>query len=144
MLRGQIPDDVEDTITLFRPLRQDDPNFAVGAFVDEWLNEGSEIGSYHPTINMYKIEVQAICKSMDPQKGILIHSLMARNIRRLLAGSDDLRTTWGQNVDAVDVGFERFMKATVMQQKYLSNEVGGVFFYMSVTPVIVETEYVNG
>lgn len=131
-----------DLTVLRRPLRSTDGSQSVGIHGTDWVPDETswEFSSKEPTVQRYLIRVQGLCKESDQEKGIKIHSVMAKAIRSLLYNDAPLQV--GLNLLSVTMNgaTERIQRRGVTRQKYLSNEINGTFVYVSSLELYIETE----
>lgn len=139
-----------DLFVTSRPLRDSDPFQAVGISASLWSPEEDSYemkgvpsaGRSEPTLARYRVTVQALVKNMDEETGIAEHATLSKMIRGMLYRSEALRVQLATLVWTDGVSTERAKRWGVVNQRYLSNEIGGVWHYLSVLEYWLETETV--
>jgi hypothetical protein len=81
-------------------------------------------------------------KDADKDIALARHATVARLVRRTLYRSSALRLLLESLVVTDGIVKERFQKLTVGTQRFLSNEIGGQFVFLSVLDLSIETETV--
>lgn len=135
-----------DVPTFLRPIRNGDPVQAWAVVPSIWTpNEDSWefVGSgapQEPTLGRYVYSIQAFNQDMDQERGLSVASVMASKVRNLLSRSLDVRAALA-TLFTTDMGCtERFRRGFVDGQRFINNEVEGVFLHMSTLSFVVETE----
>lgn len=141
------PDDSDPTVgtpVYRRALRTTDGLSAMGVFPADWTpTPGSmEIGGVEPTLQMYRLAIQALITDADEDRGLATHAAMSRRIRVMLARDPALRVILGTlRVDDTEYNcIERTGRWGVSRQVFLSNELSGSFLYLSTIEFWLETE----
>lgn len=140
-----------DVPVLQRPLRDSDGTQVIGVFPIVWTPDESsyemtgaqlQTAAAQPTIQRYVIGVQAFVKDTDEAKGIKVHSILAKRVRSMLYR--DAQLAVGLNVLAVsmDGTTERIQQRGIQVQRFLANDVGGIFMFLSSAEYFVQTETV--
>lgn len=146
-----IPDPINGNVQYFkRQLRPEDPQQSVGIFPIDWVPDESStemrgtghLGISEPTLNRYHLGAQGLVKHSDETSGIRVHSVMSTRIRSILYRDSPLRIGLGGLQSTLDGYTERFKKLGVRSQRFISNEIDGVFTYLSVVEFWIETENV--
>jgi hypothetical protein len=127
---------------LLRPLRTTDPNMSLAVVPGVWEPEAMSIGQLDPAVNCYYLEVWAMAKNHLEAAAATEHSVLARNLRRMLARDRELRTLLASNRDTYDDGFERFQQLKLVRQRFHANEIQRQFLRLSVAEIKIETETV--
>lgn len=131
-----------DLNILRRPLRSTDGTQSIGVHPTDWVPDETswEFTSKEPTIQRYIIRIQALCKESDEEKGIAIHSVMSKAIRSLLYNDNPLQVGLDMLSVTMNGVTERIQRRGISRQRYLSNEINGLFVYLSVLDFYLETE----
>ena len=90
-----------------RPLWATDADSSVGVIDTEWEPESGSLGQYQPHRAKYPIEVWLLTKGLEEGDVRRRASINARNVRRLIAESADLRTLLAQKEDNANGSIER-------------------------------------
>jgi hypothetical protein len=139
-----------DIVVLRRPLLPTDPVQAISVYSTLWTpNEdsyeilGSSVPRAHePTLQNYNIAIQGLVKDMDQERGLAVHSVMAKMIRGMLYHDAPLRIGFGLlSAQAYGVT-EKFKRWGIRSQRYHANEVEGDWLFLSVLDLWIETETV--
>ena len=129
-----------------RPLRRTDPNYCIGVFGSLWQpdEESLEIGHAapnEPTLSEYQIGVQILVKDGDEERGLRIHSIASKRARSVLYRREDLRLALRGLAVTDSLGStERTRRFGVRNQRYMNNDVDGMFVYLSTLDFWLETE----
>lgn len=130
-----------------RPLRRTDPNISIGLFASIWnpVEESIEMRAQpsnvaEPTIETYIVIVQCLYKHMDEEEGLSGSSVLSEWLRSMLYRDEPLRVGLATLTTSVGGVQKRFKKFRLGSQRYLSNEVGGSFAYLSTLEFTFETE----
>lgn len=134
-----------------RPIRVGDPIQAFAVVPANWSpDENSwEVGGLYntgaPTIGEYLIAVQCFNQDMDEERGLATASAMSQLARNAISRSMDIRVALSllKHVNDQGVVIERFHRAYVRGQRFLTNEVDGSFLHLSSLEVMIETEIVQ-
>lgn len=129
-----------------RPLRVSDLTQSVGVFPSDWYPDETswEFPSKQPTLQRYIIKIQSYAKDFDEERGIAVHSVIAKVMRSLLYVDVPLAIGLNALQVTMDGTIERIQRRGVNRQQYLSNEVAGEFLYLSTLEYYIETETTNG
>lgn len=132
-----------------RPLRDSDPPQAVGVVASLWSPEedsleikGVPIGRQEPTLQRYRVTLQSFVKNMDEEAGISEHATLSKMIRGMLYRDETLRLQLASLVWTDGVTTERSKRWGVINQRFVSNEISGVWLFLSVLEFWLETETV--
>src|SRR5689334_12584758 len=122
-----------DLTIVRRRLRSSDAGQAIGVYPSDWFpdEQSWEFPSKEPTLQRYIIKLQSFAKDYDEERGIAVHSVMAKVMRSLLyadqplaVGLNALRVTMNGTTEAI-------MRRGINRQTYLSNEVDGAYLFLS-------------
>lgn len=138
-----------DLVVVQRPVRDSDGNEVVGIFPMTWTPDEnsyemaatpSPLAAGEPTIQRYIIGVQGLIKDTDEQRGIRKHAVLAKRLRSMLYRDTALAV--GLNTLSVSMfgSVERIQKRGILVQRYLNNELQGVFIFLSSIEYYVETQ----
>jgi len=136
--------DPSDTTIKKRPLRATDPNQSIGIFSTMWTpnDESLEMGHrnpHEPTLGRYNVGVQGLVSHGDEEIGLAVHAILANMIRSILYRSSTIAVELPQLVVTDGLNTERPMRWGVNQQRYINNEIGGTFIFLSTLEFWVET-----
>lgn len=140
---------------LKRPLRDGDGTQAIGVFASTWLPDedsyemnggvsllGQKRAASEQTLSTYTINIQGYVLDTDEQQGIGVHNVLAKMIRTLLYRDPVLAV----GLDALSYTYlgstERVQRRRIGIQRYLNNEIDGVFMFLSTLEYYIETETV--
>lgn len=134
-----------DNVVL-RSLNSVDPNGTLGISADDWVPLEWEMagdGVQEPSIQRYTLSIQHLLKWGTQEEGERIHREVAKAVRLMLYRDHDFQVSLRSLVVQEDSRKERTLRFHIMDQKYASNSAGaGVFLFISVTNVTIETETV--
>lgn len=144
-----------DIPVLRRPLRDGDGQQAIGVFPTTWMPDessfemdgglsigGQPIAASEASLSTYTIIVQGSVTDTNEEQGIGVHNVMAKWIRTLLA-RDPVLAVGLANLSHTMLGAtERIQRRRIGVQRYLDNEIDGVFMFTSWLEYYVETEIV--
>ncbi len=142
-LYDYFPDNLDEADQfVLRPVRPEDPSRTVGIVAEDWEPSPNayETGRDEPLLGQYVLTIWAFVKHLNEEEGIQEHGVLARNIRRMLAGDTTLLGTLRAEVDDYGTGTEYVQRIRLVNQKFLSNEVNGTHMYLSVSRLMIETE----
>lgn len=133
-----------------RPLRHTDKTQSIGVFPVDWSPDeesyefkapGSPVTALSfPTVNTYRVGIQAFVKDMDSEKGIRTHANMSKAIRSLLYFDTPLALGLRQLSVVMDGLTETIQRQMIPRAKYISNEIDGTFLFLSTLQYSIETE----
>lgn len=128
-----------------RQLRPTDPDPAIGVFPSLWVGQedSQEMGrnqNAEPTLATYSIIVQAINKDSDKDIALARHATIARMVRNTLYRDNWLRLQLAGLQVTDGIVQERFQRRTIGTQRFMSNEIGSQFVFLSVLDLSIETE----
>ena len=140
-----------------RPLQSSDPLVAVGIWGGEVRDDQGSMetgrgavmgmgrqGMHHgATLTDYIINMQAMVKDGDEERGLARHSVLANAIRRMLLFDN----TFGLALAALVVERDGWVERTtgrrrIASQRFFNNEVQGSFTYVATFEFLLETETV--
>lgn len=142
-LRSYMEDYLEGASNvLMRPVRSTDPSGSTSVTAEDWEPAPSayETGRYEPLLNRYNLTIMAFVKHIREDEGLQLSGILARNIRRMLAGDKVLRAKLVANVEDYGTGVERVQRLHLVSQKFHSNEVKGNHLFLSIATMMIETE----
>ncbi len=133
-----------------RPLRHTDKTQSIGVFPVDWSpdEESHEfrppglpvVAVGFPTVQSYRVGIQAFVKDMDSEKGIRTHANMSKAIRSLLYFDTPLAVGLRQLSVVMDGVTETIQRQMIPRAKYISNEIDGTFLFLSTLQYSIETE----
>lgn len=136
-----------------RMLRDGDPTQSLGIFPLTWQPDeltyemdggltllGQKRAAAQPTVGIYTIGIQSFVMDTDEEQGIGVHNVLAKMIRTLLYYDTPLAVGLRALSVSMYGSTERFQRMKVGVQRYLTNEIDGVFHYVSSLECTVETE----
>jgi hypothetical protein len=136
-----------------RPIRDGDPTQSVGVFPINWSPDegtyemdgmtttlGERRAASKPTVGIYMIGIQSFVMDTDEERGIGVHNVLAKMVRTLLYYDAPLALGLRALVESTSGRAERFQRMKVGIQRYLNNEIDGVFHYVSALECMIETE----
>ena len=138
-----------DLYVTSRPLRDSDPFQSIGVFASLWGPEqdsleiiGAPLGRQEPTLQRYRVTIQVLVKNMDEEIGISEHATLSKMVRGMLYRDETLRVQLATLVWTDGLTTERAKRWGVVSQRFISNEIGGVWLYLSILEFWLETETV--
>lgn len=140
-----------DIVVVQRALRDSDGQQAIGVFPMTWTPDETSyempavpdvLAAGEPTIQRYVIGIQAMVLDSDEQRGIAIHSILAKHVRSLLYRDTPLAVGLRTLQVPLYGSTERIQKRGILVQRFLNNEVGNVFMFLSSCEYYLETETV--
>lgn len=131
-----------DVTVVRRPLRTLDPNRCVGIFpVSQEPIEGSEqIGQFEPALNRYNLRCQLLVKHADEEEGRRLYAVDTTVVKTILYRDAALHARLAALSHTIMGTTERYKQFKVRQQRFLNNELGSQWVYLSVTDLVLETE----
>lgn len=143
------PHDPDDPLlqVFRRELRTSDPTQSVGVFpaMKRPISTSYEIGhsAAGATLNQYSFILQTIVQDSDEANCISVHSILSNRLWRMY--ERDLPLHAGLTALGVDANNtrERFQRRGIELQRYLSNEIKGVFIQTSWIECWFQTETVE-
>lgn len=143
LIVARIPAAVDPDLTIVRrPLRPTDPTQSVGVFPLTLVpNDPSiEFKSVQPTLNRYAVIVQSMVKEYDEAAGISINSILSARLRSMFYRDVPLHVGLTALSVSMNNSVERMQRRGITNQRFLSNEIQGVFSYASWIETWLETE----
>jgi hypothetical protein len=135
-----------------RALRDSDGTQSVGIFPITWTPDETSYemngrppsltAAGEPTLQRYVIGVQAFVQDTNEEQGIAVHSILAKRVRSTLYGDPILAVGLNALSVTMNGSTERIQRRGIQVQRYLANEVAGVFMFLSSCEYYVETEIV--
>lgn len=141
--------DLDEDLSVFRrPLRPTDPAQSVGVFATQWdPNEESwEMQGRvpgEPTLQTYRVTIQAANKDTDQERGLAVHSIMSTLIRSMLVRNETLSLALRTLNVSLDGTTEQARRWGVRDQRYLSNEIRNQWIFLSVTDFWLDTQTIH-
>lgn len=139
----------EDLYVTSRPLRDSDPPQSVGVLGTIWNPQEDSyemknlgLGLHEPTLQRYVITVQAFVKNMEEEVGVAEHATLSKFVRAMLYRDETLRLQLSSLVWTNGLYTERAKRWGINNQRFVSNEIGGVWLYVSSLEFWLETETV--
>lgn len=136
----------EDLEVFRRPLRESDPTQSIGVFGAQWAPDedsyemrGGPAGRHEPTIQQYTLGVQAFIIDMDEDRGLAVHSVLAKLVRTMLLSDPDLHVGLAGLVTTIGGTTERAARWGVRPQRLISNELSGSWIYLSTLEFWLDT-----
>lgn len=130
-----------------RPLRPTDPNNSLGISANIFTPREDSfelIGQtrYGPTLSNYILTIQTFVKHTNEAEALEAGSLLASAIRYGLLFDPSVRVALSQlsYTDGTGAHTERFMRALIQGQRFLSNEINGTYLNLTNTELLIETE----
>jgi hypothetical protein len=138
---------LDPDMTLFkRPLRSSDPSESVGVFPINWQpdEDSYEIegrtGASEPKLQMYFFGVQAFVKDADRERGLIVHSILAKMLRAMLYRDATLAVSLlALSVEMFD-SIETTKRFGIRTQRFISNELPNEWLNLSILEFWLETE----
>lgn len=141
---------------LQRAVRDSDGSETVGVFPMTWVPDETSmemtgqlvtaaappILAGQPTLQRYVIGVQSFVTDSDEQRGIKRHSILAKQIRSFLYGDEPLAVGLSTLSVTMFGSTERIQKRGIQVQRFLNNDIQGVFVFLASCEYYIETETV--
>lgn len=142
VIATRLQDLYPDLRVVKRPLKHTDASQSVGVYPGLWVPDETsfEFESREPTVQRYIVNIQSFCKEMTEEKGIAIHSVMSKVIRAMLYNDNPLALALNTLQVTMFGSVEKIQRRGITRQVYLSNEISGVFVYLSTLETYIETE----
>jgi hypothetical protein len=141
---------VYPTLTVFqRSLRDSDGTESVGIFPITWTPDDSSFempanpqlfAAGEPTLQRYIIGVQSFVKDTMEERGIRRHSILAKQIRSLLYRDQPLAIGLAALSVTMSGSLERIQRRGIQVQRFLNNDIQGVFLFLASCEYYVETQ----
>lgn len=136
-----------DMFVTKRPLRESDPNMAIGVFAVQWTPDEASYemrngptGPSEPTLQNYLITLQSFVKDMDEERGFAKHSVLSKRMRTMLYRDAPLRVGLAGLSASDDGSTETLKRWGLRQTRYFSNELNQLWLYLSNLEFWLETE----
>lgn len=132
-----------------RRLLTTDPVQSVGVAAAMWSPDPQSYQmrgglSSEPAIQRYELNVQAMVKDTDEERGIAVSSKLSKMVRGIILTDVPLRDSL-QSLRSTLYGVaERTLRWSIPAQRYLSQELSGQFIFLSTIQVQLETENTSG
>lgn len=140
-----IPELVGGATVVKRPCRDTDPNKTVGVVASLYSPDEESyelIGSsmYGPTISNYIINIQTYSKHSNEADSLAAGAEMATGVRLGLLFNPAVRVALAGLTYTHGMHQERFKKASIQAQRFVSNEIDGTYLNLTITELLIETE----
>ncbi len=120
---------------------------AIGVYGAMWqpdedsfeMRGGDSPGPNEPTIQRYLVVVNAFVKDTDEQRGLAVHSVLASRIRAMLYRDTTLRLALANLVNSSGGYKESVQRWGISSQRLLSNELEGMWLYLSTLEMWIDT-----
>ena len=150
-LRDELKKIDPDVPVFTRSIRVGDPLQSLAIVPANWTPDANtwEVGGLTPTatptMGEYLLIIQCFNQDMDEERGLFTASAMSQLVRNTISRSVDVRVALSMLKHVTDTGLvlERFQRASVRGQRFLTNEVDGSFLHLSSLEVMIETEIVQ-
>lgn len=131
-----------EVLVVKRRLKVTDNTQSIGVFPITWLPDVTsfEMPSKEPTVQRYMIGVQSFVKDSDEQRGIAVHSVMAKVIRSMLYNDNPLQVGLNSLSVTMNGATEKIQRRGINRQQFLDNLIDGVWNYLSTLEYYIETE----
>jgi hypothetical protein len=138
-----------DLKVMQRQIRDSDGTQVVGVFPLNWVPDESSfempaipsvLAAGEPTLQRYVIGVQAFVKDTNEQRGIGVHAVLAKRVRSLLYRDQPLAVGLAALSVSMSGATERIQRRGILVQRFLANEVEGIFMFLSSCEYFVDTE----
>lgn len=125
-----------------RPLRTIDVNASLGIYAVDWTAKNYILGQDETNDSEYHIRIQVLIKHAQEDEGLVQHSMLSKYVRAMVVRDATTRQRLAA-LSETSMGItERFQKAQVRTQRFLSNEIQGEFLFLSTMDLIVTVEAV--
>lgn len=133
---------MDDHDVVNRPLRPSDASLAVGIFLtsDVPNQQDAQIGQLEPVTKRYTIRMQTLVASTDEEDGRAQAALSSKTLQAVLYRDAGLHVRLRELTEDLLGTRERVQRFGSSGTRYLNNELGGKFLYVSGTDFWVETE----
>jgi hypothetical protein len=142
---------IDPDVQIFRrPLRTTDPIQCISVVEVDWdptdsMEMRGKDKPAEPTIQRYTIGVQAMVKDMEEQRGIVVHSKLARRVRHVLYRDEDLRIALRESRiqygDFGEMSTETLQRHGIAGQQFMANRPPrGGFVFLSTVEFWFETQ----
>ena len=131
----------EITQVVKRPFNDTDPNGVASVYSFAWqpVPESNQTGSFEPVMGRYIVNNDYMLKTTDAEEGSRDHAALAKIVRVMLYRNAALDVALRQLSETSEGITERVMRFGVTEQKYLGDQIGTRFVYISNTALWVET-----
>jgi len=134
--------DIDGDMTFVqRRILNGDPDQTIGVAPVDWSPLGSEIGRTGPTLQRYTIYVQSLIVDPDSERGLRMHSYLAKRVREMLARLTTLQVGLRQLnvVDEYGVG-EKTVDVHMGNQVFHTQEFDGNWNWLSTAELLLDTQ----
>jgi hypothetical protein len=142
-----------DLFVVKRMLHEGDPTQSIGVFPIVWSPDetsyemdggvtllGQRKASSSATLSTYSIGIQSSVQNTDEETGIGEHNVLAKMIRTMLVYDSVLAVGLDALSSTMLGSTETIQRRRLGVQRYLNNEIDGVFHYVSTVEYYVDTE----
>lgn len=136
-----------------RMLRDGDGTQTVGVFPINWIGDedsyemnggvqflGQPRAGNEQTLGTYTLGIWSYVMDTDEEQGIKVHNVLAKMIRTLLYRDPVLAVGLNALSVSMNGSTERIQRRRLGPQRFLSNEIDGVFMFLSSLEYYIETE----
>lgn len=131
-----------------RQLRPNDADLAIGVFPVDWLpvEDSYEMAGrltgapWEPTLSRYTFRLQVMVKDTDDEQGRRRYGIEAKNLRSILYRDQELPVRLRALKETDLESVEQVKRYGIRNQRYLNNEMQGIWLYLAVTDLWIETE----
>lgn len=136
---------MSDHAVVDRPLRPGDPAKSIGIFAVDTLiqQQNAQIGQLEPPLNTHRINMHNMIVASDEVTGRALFAVACKKIRVILYRDTDLGVRLRALSEDILGSREVVKRFGISRQRYITNEVRGVFTYVAVTELWIETEVVK-
>lgn len=131
-----------DYTLMRRGLRPQDPPQSISLRAGGWEPDlkSWEIPSLEPTVNRYAYEIELLVKHANEATGRSLYTDGAKMVRAVLYRDTDLLVRLRALNEDLLGSTERFKRLTVINQKFLNNNLKSAWYFVATTRFMVETE----
>lgn len=149
ILMGDALKEIDEDVPVYRRrLYSTDDVQAIGIFAQQWMprDDSYEMQGTQgmPTVQVYEITLMCLVKDMDEEVGMMAHAELTKLAHKTIMRDSILRDSLrGLHTDLYGER-ERLLNWRIETARYLSEEVGGEFIYLSTSTIRLETETTRG
>lgn len=130
-----------------RPVRNTDLTETISVIPGTWeaQQETLEIlgGRSEPTVQRYTVVVESLIVDMDEERGIRTNSLFSAMVRHMLYRDPAIRIALPLLSVSLNGYTESLKRWGLSQQRFMNNEVGSNFIFLSAVELWFETDIKN-
>lgn len=138
----------EDVPVHRRRLTSLDEVQCIGIFAQQWMprDDSYEMQGTQgmPTVQIYEISLMCLVKDMDEEVGMMAHAELTKLAHKTIMRDSILRDSLRALRTDLYGERERLLNWRIETARYLSEEVGREFIYLSTSTVRLETETSRG